>query len=931
MEKSTGKKVISPEVDATLQLLESKVDLYKQMFQLSPLVTILHDLDMNIIDVNNKAIDVFGYSREEFLALSVFDLYSHEEVDHSKQVLDQMQNEKKLVFETSFKRKNGTAFYAEAIPCKFIFDGKPFIHVYIQDISERKTTDLILQETLQLTKRKEEELRKVQQITHVGSWYLDIKTNKVTWTEELYKMYGFDPAKPVPPYTEHMKLFTKESWCTLSESLENTRRTGVSYELELKTIRKDGTNGWMWVRGEAIKDETGEIFGLWGAAQDITDYKNIEEELRSAIEKAETNETKYSRLFDSMQEGMYLHRIIYNDKGKAINYRIVEANPISERYLNIRREDAIGKLATELYQTEEAPFIELYSKVAETGEPVTFEQYFEPMEKYFFISVFSPQKGEFATVFIDITKSKVYEKELLIAKERAEENENTFRKLFDDSSDAILLIDSSGVFVECNQAALNLLKTTREQFLYKSPLLISPEFQPNGIRSEVAATEMIDLAYRDGINRFDWTCINAQNEEFIVEVSLMPIVVKGAVMLYTSWRDITQRIQSEIELKRAKLMAEESDRLKSAFLANMSHEIRTPMNGILGFTDLLKSPKLKPEEQQNYINIIKKGGVRLLHTINEIIDISKIESGQMKVTESEVNFNDALDELYGFFKFEAESKKLQLKLSKVLMHKEAILKTDLDKFNGILTNLIKNAIKYTKKGSIEFGYTIGDLTNEVVFYVKDTGVGIPLERQAAVFERFVQADIENKMAQQGAGLGLAITRAYVKMLKGKIWVESKEMEGSTFYFSLPFYKEQPGKTVDEKPIDEMHHAIGTIKVLIVEDDETSSEFLEIIVGEYASEVICVYNGKDAIEACKTHRDIDLILMDIQMPGMNGYEATHKIRETNRDIVIIAQTAFALSGDRDKALLAGCNDYITKPIDVDELGFLIQKHFMVVKN
>ncbi len=237
------------------------------------------------------------------------------------------------------------------------------------------------------------------------------------------------------------------------------------------------------------------------------------------------------------------------------------------------------------------------------------------------------------------------------------------------------------------------------------------------------------------------------------------------------------------ELIQAKVKAEQSDRLKSAFLANMSHEIRTPMNGILGFAELLKAPDLTGEEQLNYIKIIEKSGARMLNIINNIVDISKIESGLMCVNIEEFNVNEKIDFIYNFFKSEVEGKGLHLALKQKLPEEKVLTKTDPEKLYAILANLVKNAIKYTKAGSIVMGY---EKQGEFLkFYVKDTGIGIPKERQHAIFERFIQADAFDKLAIQGAGLGLSIAQAYVKMLGGKIWLKSEPGKGSEFYFTIP--------------------------------------------------------------------------------------------------------------------------------------------------
>jgi signal transduction histidine kinase/CheY-like chemotaxis protein len=384
-----------------------------------------------------------------------------------------------------------------------------------------------------------------------------------------------------------------------------------------------------------------------------------------------------------------------------------------------------------------------------------------------------------------------------------------------------------------------------------------------------------------------------------------------------------------IELLTAKEKAEESDRLKSAFLANMSHEIRTPMNGILGFSELLKKPGLTGDKQQLYIEIIEKSGARMLNIINDIVDISKIEAGLMNLDLIETDLNEQMDYIYSFFKPEVEAKGIRFSMQNYLPSPDSIIVTDREKTYAILTNLVKNAIKYTEKGFIEFGsFRKGSF---IEFYVRDSGIGIPSNRQEAIFERFIQADIADKMARQGAGLGLSISKAYIEMLGGNIRVESEEGTGTTFYFTIPFHpvKESTGKSFDYQTppaVKEKPSEIKSLNILIAEDDEASELLLRIELEKSGRQILKAGTGSEAIDISREHPEIDLILMDIQMPGINGYEATRRIRQFNKDVVIIAQTAFGLAGDKEKALLAGCNDYITKPVNISEFHTLINKYF-----
>jgi len=389
-----------------------------------------------------------------------------------------------------------------------------------------------------------------------------------------------------------------------------------------------------------------------------------------------------------------------------------------------------------------------------------------------------------------------------------------------------------------------------------------------------------------------------------------------------------ERKKAGEDLKSALGKAQESDRLKSAFLTNMSHEIRTPMNGILGFTSLLKEPHLTGDQQNSYIEIIQKSGNRMLNTVNDIIDVSKIEAGQVEVVKSEVSVNEILNEQYAFFVSEAQSKGLELIYKPTLSDKEATIVTDKHKLEGILTNLIKNAIKFTKEGNICFGYSLKKEKGfeGLEFYVKDTGIGIPSDRINAIFNRFEQADIEDTQVFEGSGLGLTISKSYVEMLGGDINVTSEEGIGSTFVFSIPYTKQSTKESDTEGGENEIKQiSLTNISAIVAEDDEVSRMFLEAILTDKFYKITYTKTGKETIDKFRENPETDIILMDLKMLDMSGYEATREIRKFNEDVVIIAQTAYGLSGDREKAIEAGCDDYIAKPINEELLFEKIMLH------
>ncbi len=541
------------------------------------------------------------------------------------------------------------------------------------------------------------------------------------------------------------------------------------------------------------------------------------------------------------------------------------------------------------------------------------------------------------------------------ASQALKQSEEKFRNLYETMAQGVVYQDKNGEIISANPAALDILGLTEDQIRKRTSM--HPEWKAvdeNG--NELSGDKhpaMLALKTGQPIKNFIQGIYNPDIKDYVwIIVNSTPQFKDGnkkPYQAYSTFLNITERkkVQDQLimlnkklaaqneeyeslneelrqtneELYRAKEKAEESNTLKSAFLANISHEIRTPMNGIMGFAELLRNPSLTGDKQTEFVNVIKQSGNRMLNIINDLIDISKIEAGQTEIQLKKTNINTIINELYSFFIPETEEKNLQLSFNKGLPDEKCIIQTDKTKFNQILSNLLKNAIKYTNEGSITFGYN--KKKEKLIFYVSDTGVGIPNEYHDSIFDRFRQAEITIPGTQEGAGLGLSISKAYIEMLGGEIWIESQKEKGSTFYFTIPY--NPPSKRIMKKissVISQHHPNISGLKILIAEDDKTSFILIEEIIGAYDVKLVHAEDGQEAVDIVQRDPSIDLVLMDIKLPVMDGYEATREIKKIRPDLPVIAQTAFAYKEDKQKAFDAGCNEYISKPLQPEELLRLI---------
>ncbi len=418
--------------------------------------------------------------------------------------------------------------------------------------------------------------------------------------------------------------------------------------------------------------------------------------------------------------------------------------------------------------------------------------------------------------------------------------------------------------------------------------------------------------------------------EAITQWVIVPGYEKTLDQVLVTLVNMTQQKETERELIHAKQRAEESDRLKTAFLANLSHEIRTPMNAIVGFSELLRDNSLPDKEREDFLYYLKSSCDALSTLVDDLVDIAKIEAGQTKILNSECFIRNLLNELYTYFREEIKSIKLPVELSlETTLNNQFVTITDFFRLRQILSNLISNAIKFTNQGYIRFGCNLTD-PDTLTFFVEDTGIGIPKDQQHLIFDQFRQLDYSISRQYGGTGLGLAISKNLVELLGGKIWLESEQGHGAVFYFTLPVILPDVKKIKEtvilaEADMDKENWDLSRKVILIAEDDEFSFEVLKAILAKTKARLIYARNGKEAVELFKTEPVIDLILMDIQMPEMNGYEATRIIKGINKNIPIISQTAYKMEHNREESLKEGCDDFIAKPILPDDLIRIVNKH------
>lgn len=521
----------------------------------------------------------------------------------------------------------------------------------------------------------------------------------------------------------------------------------------------------------------------------------------------------------------------------------------------------------------------------------------------------------------ETVKSAIRKKEILLQKNHAEkmlkESEEKYRAMVEHSPDAVI-VHAWNRILFANPTTLKLLGAESFDEIKDIDLgrFVHPDYKES-------TGERLRRIYETGKPQgyVEAKYLNLRNEVIDVEIIGIPITYMGEPAVQTIARDISSRKKFEEELIRAKEKAEESDQLKTAFLHNISHEIRTPMNAIVGFSALINEPDLAHENLLAYLKIITDSSDQLLAIVNDIIEISNIQVGILKANVNEINLNSQLIAVYQQFSHKASENGIEFKLHTALSGKRAMIETDSVKLIQILTNLLSNAFKFTKKGKIVFGYTVeGEF---IEFFVYDTGIGIEADQFDRIFERFYQVESSASRAYEGTGLGLSITKAYVEFLGGRIWLSSLPGKGSTFYFTLPYKQSKQQSTEMETAQRDRDERNPEKSVLIAEDDDNNFYLMKELLSDMNLKIIRASNGAEAVDAFKSGEKIDLVLMDIKMPIMDGYEATRQILEKQPEARILAQTAYA--DDEIKAIESGCMGFISKPFVKDRFVSLVREY------
>ncbi len=733
-------------------------------------------------------------------------------------------------------------------------------------------------------------------------------------------------ARLLKPEKYPMKVITE---------ITETLKKGKNWYGEISSKKKNGNPFWVNTIVSPLFDNQGNITHIVTSLEDITERKRNRQiqEIQYTIAYSIVASSSLSELFLMVKNE--LNKIIYaknfsialydskantlsaqlgdDEKGavnnippvRSLSGRVIKAG---KPLLFTRKE--IKKLADEgeidLVGNRSEAWLGAPLTIKDKVLGVVFVQSYDNLRAY----------DETAMEIMGIIANQL---SLYIGQKQTEEFNQKLSKAVEQSPAVIVITNTDGNIEYVNPKFTAITGYTFDEVLGKNPRILKSGEHNAAFYEELWKTISSGKEWKGEFHN------KKKNGELYWESALISPIFNDSgeiTHLIGVKEDITEKKKMVVELISAKDKAEESDRLKTAFLQNMSHEIRTPLNGILGFADLLAGDTTDIVEMKTFANYIKSSGNRLLNLINNILNLSRIEAGSVRIQAKPFVLNKLIVEIWQIFRVQSKKKNIQFRYHLPVSDKESIIISDEDKISQIITNLLGNAFKFTSTGSIDLGYKISG--SKVVFQVTDTGRGIPMEHQVRIFERFYQADISMSRDFEGAGLGLPISKGLVELLGGKMWLESNVGKGTSFYFSLPFNPSGKliGQTKDELSApSKKDNAV----ILIVEDDEASFIYLKTVLDLGKMKWLHAYNGLQAIEMCRENPKIGLVLMDIKLPGINGLEVTRKIKAFRLDLPVIAQTAHAFASDKMAAVEAGCDDFISKPIPKNDLLKIVAKY------
>lgn len=884
--------------DVILKEINAK---FSSIFEEAPIGISCFSTTGKLLLVNNSFCEMLGYTKEEMTQFD-FQSITHKDDVHSNihlrmQVLTGKQ--KTISVEKKYIHKNKNIVWAYITTSLIKNDsGDPLCFIsYIQNITEQKKNKIAINDS-------EEKYKILIEQAVDGIFLFDTKGIIIDANSKGCFMSGYTKEELLKINIE--TFFSKEERekTPLRHDLLKKGETVISERI---LTRKDKSTLFIEMYTKMMPDQTFQSF-----FRDISQRKKNETELRAS-------EILYRTIFETTGTAT----VIVDE-----NTIITKANTETEKLTGYKKEELEGKKSWKEFIAGEdlERMIEMNAK-RRKGDPEVLKSYdfrFKNREGilkniHLTIDLIPETKNSIASL-LDITEWTQREREL-------RDSELRYRSLVESFHDMVFLTDYSHRMVYANPSLERHTGYILQDFINDTEniLFIHPDDDAQvmkNIREFIGSNENFSKPYE---NRF----IDKWKRMRWHSTVISKVIFKGNPALQFICHDITNRKEYENQLMQAKYKAEESDKLKSAFLANMSHEIRTPMNAILGFSSLLSDDSINNDQKDEFIGIIQNSGQQLLALINDIIDISKIEAGQMRISKTLCGLNQIINELYISFNSDLAIKnKKEIEL-KILIDKYCeglIFMTDEVRLKQVLSNLISNAIKFTHKGKIEINCKQKD-NNYILFYISDTGIGVPEDMHKLIFEPFRQ--VENSQSNQygGTGLGLSISKNLVELMGGEMWIESGIKTGSVFYFTLPLIRDIE-KTSSNKKITEVdaNYNWKDKTILITEDESSNFKYLQELFRKTEAKIIWAESGEQAIEICKNNSAINLVLIDIRMPGMSGIDATRIIRKIRPDLPVVAQTAYAYTEDKEKCFNAGCVGYLTKPIRSEKLFDVLSNIF-----